>query len=257
MKANIRGSLINSGNYTLVANSLLKRNDISINARLLYILVSSNRDGFDPSLGYLAKQIGIDIKTLRKAKRELISNNMARYFPPAKKGQKGRLIVLEEKRWISSNQGKSSHIDGHSLGEKIPDNQGKISLTSQGENPILQEDKKRVRGEITPDEFMTIWNLNKGDLPPCHKMTLTRAKYATKLLKQYPDENYWMEIIKRASHSDYLTGRKKGGDGWRLSIDYFIEKKDLHIRIGEGQYDNANNNLTNDFVLAKPEDVET
>ncbi len=85
------------------------------------------------------------------------------------------------------------------------------------------------------DRILEIWNLNSGKLPKAKGLNPTRKKQCAVKWREKPDENYWVEVVKRMSESNFCNG--KNDRGWLATFDFFL-KGDTHLKVLEGKYDN-------------------
>ena len=80
-----------------------------------------------------------------------------------------------------------------------------------------------------------IWNENCGGLPRVKKTNASRNKKAQAKLREEPNEQYWIDIVKRMARSEFING--KNDRSWRATFD-FILQSDAHLKVFEGKYDN-------------------
>jgi len=81
--------------------------------------------------------------------------------------------------------------------------------------------------------LMTIWNNNCGSLPKIKLLTENRMKQCRARWKEFPDQAYWIDIVKKMSESKFLSGRSRSG--WVATFDFFI-RPDTHVKVSEGSY---------------------
>jgi hypothetical protein len=87
-------------------------------------------------------------------------------------------------------------------------------------------------------EFQNLWNENCCGLPKASRLTDKRKKQISARLSENSDEEYWTQIVKKITASDFCIG--KNDRNWRADFDWFI-KPDTHIKVFEGKYDSFEN----------------
>lgn len=105
---------------------------------------------------------------------------------------------------------------------------------------IRNETRESVSDDTPPrvevfHKLGLIWNDNKSEaLPECKSTSGKRAKSCAMRWKENPDENYWVEVVKKISSSSFCNG--KSSRGWRASFDWMLQP-DTHNKVMEGKYD--------------------
>lgn len=84
--------------------------------------------------------------------------------------------------------------------------------------------------------LINIWNENRGSLPECKSPSASRLRQVAARLRDNPDPEYWVSVVKRIAASDFCSGRSPGSS-WVATFDWLI-KPDTHIKVSEGKYDN-------------------
>lgn len=90
-------------------------------------------------------------------------------------------------------------------------------------------------GNTETENLVKAWNENCGKLPKVIKLGPSRAKHAKARLKENPNLDYWVEIIKRIVASDFCNGQNSRQ--WVANIDFLL-RPDTQFKALEGSYDN-------------------
>ncbi len=80
-----------------------------------------------------------------------------------------------------------------------------------------------------------VWNDHCGKLPKAKAMSKKRINQANFLLKTNPLDEYWIDVVKRLTHSNFCNG--VNDNAWVATFDWFL-KPDTHLKALEGAYDN-------------------
>lgn len=110
-------------------------------------------------------------------------------------------------------------------------------------NTLLSDDKVEEADQeegFTPQDLVDLWNeLAHPKLPRVIKLTETRKKAIKKALKDYPEAEFWRDVITTVNGSDFLTGSGPVSGNrskpWRADLD-FVVRKDNPLKIIEGKY---------------------
>lgn len=164
------------------------------------------------------------------------------------KGSKKAFLWLEQK----SNAGKSKSPEKVKTLKKTPnarstcDDRGSngseapssllSSLTHKeelGESTALTVKVPKPSEPEGPERLQRIWNENRGGLPQSLALSKKRKKNAALRWKEFPDEQFWIDIVRRMAASDFCLG----STGWRATFDFFLHE-DTHLSVNEGKYDN-------------------
>lgn len=100
-------------------------------------------------------------------------------------------------------------------------------------------------------KIFNIWNENRGSLPECKALSKKRNAHAMQRWREKPDENYWSDVVKRLSQSNFCNG--SNDRGWKADFDFFL-RPDTHLKVLEGKYDNASEKISNmnwDYVFGR------
>lgn len=121
---------------------------------------------------------------------------------------------------------KDKDMDKESLGDKGIGEKGKKSSSDASKpNP-------------TPEKLAEFWNSEAAPNLPRVDLTLpfspTRLKHVKGRLKEHPEKEFWLKVIKRVNSSPFLTGRTPAA--FRCSFDWMINPTNL-TKILEGNYD--------------------
>jgi len=120
----------------------------------------------------------------------------------------------------------------------------KCKLTGKGEERI-GEDR---RGELeTPanagtsghQDFLNAWNENRGTLPKVIELSPKRMALIESRLKEEPDLNVWVQVIRRVASSPFCTGTNDRG--WRANFEWLL-RPGTRVKVLEGTYDEYNKN---------------
>lgn len=88
----------------------------------------------------------------------------------------------------------------------------------------------------SPVALLKLWNnLAAPTLPRAQDMTEARTKHATARLREKPNLEHWVDVVKRINASDFCCG--KNDRGWVASFDWLLQP-DTALKALEGKYDN-------------------
>jgi hypothetical protein len=88
---------------------------------------------------------------------------------------------------------------------------------------------------LTAAEFMSIWNFESGPMSKIKSLTSARRLKIKTRLAENSDSEYWRDVIRRMAKSDFMTG----ASGWKANFDWLIKNPENHVKVSEGNYDNA------------------
>jgi hypothetical protein len=92
----------------------------------------------------------------------------------------------------------------------------------------------------TFDQFHKAWNdiANKHGLARILSGSNGWKKKLTTRLKEKPFRENWQEALKYSQLSDFLMGKSKGGNGWKMTVDFFL-REEMSLKILSGEYHNG------------------
>lgn len=122
---------------------------------------------------------------------------------------------------------------------KSEQNAGRSKKEEVRSKKIHTENQKQeqVSDAFGPKDLMDLWNQLSSPLPQVKAVTDGRSRTIKARLQDFPDQDYWRQVITKIKASDFCLGKAKGSTGWKASFDWMI-RPDTHIKIMEGQYDN-------------------
>jgi hypothetical protein len=91
---------------------------------------------------------------------------------------------------------------------------------------------------LTVKQLVEDWNDTfEGKLPQVTWPLSTKRKRKVEMrIREHPDLNYWIDVIVKIDHSDFLMG---ANGGWRASFDWLFANSDNCMKVKEGNYDKA------------------
>lgn len=79
--------------------------------------------------------------------------------------------------------------------------------------------------KLNPEDLQEIWNNNSSQLQPkCRRLSNTRRNACIARLKENPEFDYWITIVRAIAVDEFCNGLR-GGSGWVADFDYFVGKK--------------------------------
>lgn len=101
-------------------------------------------------------------------------------------------------------------------------------------------DETADEGKFKPSDLVDLWNETRSpSLPAVIKLTEVRKRVVARALKEYPEAEFWRDVIGIVNRTPFLLGESKAsGDrskAWRCDFD-FIVRKDNALKIIEGKY---------------------
>lgn len=103
------------------------------------------------------------------------------------------------------------------------------------EEPSLVHTSARAPDGSGPEDFVAMWNANRGPLGKAGDLSDQRRKHLrARLGERSLDE--WATIVRRIAASSFCRG--DGDRGWRASFSWLIESPEPALKVLEGKYDN-------------------
>lgn len=124
--------------------------------------------------------------------------------------------------------------------KEIKDIESKDSCP-QEENIFSEEDVKVAPKYMTPEEMVTIWNSDCGELPKARPLSDKRKQKAKLRIAEFGKTRgeqigLMKEITARLAKSDFANG--KTGGTWKADFGWLIENSENWVKVMEGRYDN-------------------
>jgi hypothetical protein len=112
---------------------------------------------------------------------------------------------------------------------------GADATRDSNEELIIKKERKKEVTTPWAEILFRIWNENKGPhLPKALALSSERIKSANQRFKEFPDEEFWTEVVKRIAESSFCTGNNDRG--WKADFDFFL-RPGTHLAVNEGKYD--------------------
>lgn len=94
-----------------------------------------------------------------------------------------------------------------------------------------------------PDDLQRDWNkiASTDGLRSCKALSKSRRIAAAARIRENPDEDYWQKVIMRIARSLFCCG--ENDRGWKADFDFLV-RRDTHLKVLEGKYDNRANPLS-------------
>lgn len=105
--------------------------------------------------------------------------------------------------------------------------------------------------EFSPKDFILLWNENCGTLPKVKELNDARKKICKIRISEKPEKSYWIEVIQKLAKSNFCSGENQSG--WQATFDFLI-KKNTHLKVLEGTYDNFKEIKFIQSLQRKPEE---
>lgn len=106
---------------------------------------------------------------------------------------------------------------------------------------LKEEEEGVISSAVALPSVIRIWNEHCGTLPKASRANKPRAKLASVRWAERPDENTWIEIVKKVSQSRFCNGHNDRG--WRATIDFLL-RTGTADKVLEGVYDNRDSAKT-------------
>ncbi len=183
-------------------------------------------------------------------------------FPVAEIGWRANpRMVLEADKAAAFSESQSLKGRKGGRGNKKPELSGLKPELSPGK-PELQKTKPAVAVAVAKDkdspkaiceEFVRIWNEERGPLPEVLKATDSRAAKLSTRRAEGLTVAIWKQVIVACKATPFLRG--EGQRRWRVSFDYLIEN-DTHItEVLEGKHGPAIPQLSPPKPFVEPGDL--
>ena len=117
------------------------------------------------------------------------------------------------------------------------ESQGTPSYNTKQCKAKQSKTEKKTEGRTASENshpLVKIWNEHRGTLPECKGLGKERKRHSDARWKENPEENYWVDIVKRIAASPFCRG--EGSRGWRADFDFFV-RASTHLKVLEGKYD--------------------
>jgi len=162
------------------------------------------------------------------------------------KGSKDECEYLTDRQSAGRKGGLKSQENFSSKRKQIEQNQpsssSSISSTNSNKNIHVESDvvAEASEGKFTPNDLVSLWN-DKADpsLARVIRLTDKRKRQAQTALRDYPEADFWNDVINLVNASNFLRGLGPvSGDrskAWRCDFDFII-RSDNALKIIEGKY---------------------
>jgi hypothetical protein len=97
------------------------------------------------------------------------------------------------------------------------------------------------------NQFLTIWNDNRGCLPKVQALTSKRKSQIKSRLAEKEDLTYWTECVKKMAASNFCR------EGKWATFDWLIKNDTNHVKVMEGNYDDRGSSNGSAQGNAEPE----
>lgn len=88
---------------------------------------------------------------------------------------------------------------------------------------------------LSPAGLLEIWNQGCGTLAKARELNDKRETAARARIKEKPDPEYWRDVVKKISESDWCNNRAQNSKGWEATFDWLLQP-DTHLRVLEDKY---------------------
>lgn len=105
------------------------------------------------------------------------------------------------------------------------------------EQDITEQNNTKGEGDVgsSPTHpLVEVWNKHCGKLPKVKACGASRLRFASLRWKENPSQDYWAEVVKKLSSSQFCTGANNRG--WRANFDFLLRPETQH-KVLEGVYD--------------------
>jgi len=92
-----------------------------------------------------------------------------------------------------------------------------------------------INKDYQPCPLMHLWNTHAKRLSKIRGMAGAREASAKARWKEFPDEEYWVNVVRKINASKFCNGDNQFG-AWKADFDWFI-KPVTHLKVSEGKYD--------------------
>jgi hypothetical protein len=90
-----------------------------------------------------------------------------------------------------------------------------------------------VSNSFTPSDLQIAWNEFSGTLPKIRKLTKDRTAKCKSRLKENPEKEFWLTVIKNLAKSDFASNGK-----W-CTFDWIVKNETNPTKAFEGNYNNS------------------
>ncbi len=108
------------------------------------------------------------------------------------------------------------------------------SIPTRSPTHILDIDKEVDKDKEVRDRIIKSYHAICQSLPTIRKLSKKRLSMLNARLKEYPDEQFWVDYFHKVEESDFLTGR---GGTWRAGFDWLFNEGNI-LKVLEGNYNN-------------------
>jgi hypothetical protein len=150
-----------------------------------------------------------------------------------KKKKEERVISISSK--APSNEEKSQNQNSFSWEKKV-ESEVQAGATKGAPTP---QDCAAPPAHVGPADLLRVWNENRGTLPEAKALTASRRKSAQSRLREQPELEYWVGVVKSIAASSFCKGENQRS--WKASIDFLL-RPDTHVKVTEGAYSKTNQN---------------
>jgi hypothetical protein len=97
---------------------------------------------------------------------------------------------------------------------------------------------------LSPEEFILLWNENRGPLPEANKLSTKRRTAIRARLRENAERDYWAGLVRWLAASPWHTGRHPDNKrGWKASLDFLLQA---------GKHEELSEKIANESQQKKP-----
>lgn len=151
-------------------------------------------------------------------------------------GYKIRILNETIAKLLKSGRAAGSRQDGGRMATATEQNRTEQDIYSSNNDEACEASEI----SFSPNDLVQLWN-DKADPSLARVLRLTdkRRKLAQTAIRDYPDPEFWSDLISAVNSSNFLLGRGAvTGDrskAWRCDFDFII-RSDNALKIIEGKY---------------------
>lgn len=163
------------------------------------------------------------------------------------KSRRGGIISGKVRREKAS-KGGSSMVQT----KKEPKGNSSSSVFSLQSSTSSSKEKRKEKSSTANavQGIVNLYNKHCPSLPKVQRISQTRKQKVRARLREFPEDEPWVELFKRVEASDFLTGRN--GEWTSCGFDWLLKEANI-IKVLEGNYDNKGRTAQVSFSDLTPE----
>ena len=140
--------------------------------------------------------------------------------------------------------------------EQAPDTEDDGWQSQQSQSTSQSNSQRRAfspggvyRTDARLQDFVNVWNENRGTLDAVRKLTDTRRQFLRKRIREGLTLETFAEAVRKCAATPFTSGA--GALGWKANFDFLVGNDTNLVKVLEGSYDGGNSSNGRSWQRAK------